>query len=84
MISKIPKPIIEIIQKESPKEEIKEMSIMFSNFKKTLIDVLFALIQSGYSPRVQFNNTLYKISLCLNKTNIQITDNQSYCKYRHV
>lgn len=69
--------ILEIIKTESPKEEVKEMIIIFSDFRKNLSDVLFGLVKGGYIPKVQFNNTLYKLSLYLNKTNIQIIANDN-------
>ncbi|MFO0415532.1 MAG: hypothetical protein ACK50E_07740, partial [Bacteroidota bacterium] len=49
----------------------------FSDFRKNLTHVLFELIKGGYFPKVQFNDSLYKISLYLNKTNIQIIANDN-------
>lgn len=61
--------IIKILKEEAPKENIKEIKIIY---KPCIKNLLFKLIHGGYMPKVGFDTALYKIGLYLNNTMIQI------------
>lgn len=61
--------IIRILKEEVPKEEVKEIKIIC---QVSLKEILFKLVEGGYTPKVGFDVALYKIGLYLNNTMIQI------------
>lgn len=61
--------IIDLLKNEVPKEEVKNMKILC---KTSLKNLLFKLVDGGYTPKVNFDTSLYSLSLYLNTTTIQI------------